>query len=190
MLNDNELKENYFNWIVCSIFDDENAMLDYFDLLSKLHGIVFMYTLNLDENRIKDAQDLRYTFANIAGYSEAQVCQELDLELPSMLEVMAALIFRVQDSILCGYDIPKITNQDIFLDMLHSLKIDNLKGNLYDDDCKYLYDVVYTLFVHGYTYNGEGGLFTVEHPRDDMRDTEIWYQCMWYLNEKMGGKYL
>jgi hypothetical protein len=34
-----------------------------------------------------------------------------------------------------------------------------------------------------YSPNGYGGLFTVESPRQDMRNTEIWYQCMWHLEE-------
>jgi len=33
-----------------------------------------------------------------------------------------------------------------------------------------------------YSYNGEGGLFAVQHPRRDMRTVELWWQMCWYIN--------
>ena len=52
------------------------------------------------------------------------------------------------------------------------------------------YNAIMTLYRREYSYYGEGGLFTVHNPKFDMRETEIWYQFMWYLNEKLGGRYL
>lgn len=34
-----------------------------------------------------------------------------------------------------------------------------------------------------YESNGDGGLFTAEHCREDMRTVEIWYQMCWYLDD-------
>lgn len=34
-----------------------------------------------------------------------------------------------------------------------------------------------------YQPNGAGGLFTLSHPTEDMRQIDIWYQLMAYLNE-------
>ena len=34
-----------------------------------------------------------------------------------------------------------------------------------------------------YSRNGDGGLFTVNHSRYDLRSVEIWYQMCWYLDE-------
>nr|DAZ12747.1 MAG TPA: hypothetical protein [Caudoviricetes sp.] len=34
-----------------------------------------------------------------------------------------------------------------------------------------------------YQPNGAGGLFTLSHPTEDMRQLDIWYQLMAYLNE-------
>jgi hypothetical protein len=30
-----------------------------------------------------------------------------------------------------------------------------------------------------------GGLFVLKNPRADLRETEIWYQAMWYLTEQL-----
>lgn len=45
-------------------------------------------------------------------------------------------------------------------------------------------DAVLERFLdHNYQRNGEGGLFTINNSRFDMRFTEIWYQMNCYLNE-------
>lgn len=187
---ENELTRQYFLWMVYKIFNDERLLQSYLDLLNKLNFTIFEWTLELDENRQKDAQDLRYAFGDECGYSAAQICQELDVTPPSLLEVIVALIYRVRENVLDGLDENVISNQEIFLDILKSLGIDGLHYELNFEQAQYLYNVICDLYCHNYAYNGKGGLFKVEKPKDDMRNTEIWYQFMWYLNEKLGGKYL
>lgn len=186
-----ELKDKYFLWMLDKLFCNKNLINSYWILLNQLNSIPFEWSIELDENRAKDGQDLRYIFADEEGFSESQVCQELDIIEPSLLEVIVALIYRVQENILYEFD-NGITNQEIFLDILTSLRIDMLKGSEFWDEegINYFLDVIEKFYSHNYGYNGEGSLFTVNMPKNDMRDTEIWFQFMWYLDEKLGGKYL
>ena len=65
----------------------------------------------------------------------------------------------------------------------------NLGLGLMTDDRFDLAKVDYILdrlISREYGRNGEGGLFTVSNPRNDMRGVEIWYQAMWYFSEVSG----
>lgn len=186
-----EIDEQYFAWMLNKIFEDELTMNTYLAVAREMHSILFEFNMCLDENRQKDAQDLRYRFGNENGYSEAEICRSLDMQAPTLFEMLVALLERVQDSVLCDFEI-KVTNQEIFVDILKSLKIDHIKGpyNMSGDEASDFYDAIYKLYSKKYSYYGEGGLFTVSNPKADMRETDIWYQFMWYLDEKLGGKYL
>ena len=46
----------------------------------------------------------------------------------------------------------------------------------------YADDVITRFLNRRYKRNGEGGLFTVEHCKSDLRSAEIWYQMCWYLD--------
>ncbi len=182
----------YFNWLLEKIFYDSGIMHSYTALCYELYNIPFQWSIEMDENRQKDAQDLRYLFGDECGYSQAQICNELDTYEPSLFEVIVALIDRVQDNILDNFD-DNLSNQSIFLDILKSLRIEMLTSEtdrISNMDKVYLYNAIDNLYTKNYSYYGEGSLFTVGAPLNDMRDTEIWYQFMWYLNEKIGGKYL
>lgn len=185
------INEQYFIWMLNKIFEDEATMNTYLTVAREMNNILFEFDMCLDENRQKDAQDLRYKFGNECGYSEAEICRTLDMQAPTLFEMLVALLERVQDSVLCDFEI-RLTNQEIFIDILKSLKIDHIKGsyNMSGDDATDFYDAIFKLYARKYTYYGEGGLFTVRNPKGDMRETDIWYQFMWYLDEKLGGKYL
>lgn len=185
------ISEEYFNWIINTIFDDVNLIDSYYGLLLELHGYVFEYSIQKDENRQKDAQDFRYMFGEAAGYSEGCIARELDIQPPSLLEVIIALINRVQDNVLCDLE-HGIKNQDIFMDILKSLQLDEMCHGRYltSDDAICVENRISKLYNKDFSYYGEGSLFTVSNPQEDMRCTEIWFQFMWYLNEKLGGRYL
>ena len=58
------------------------------------------------------------------------------------------------------------------------------------DDCfheEYVSDVIDRFLNREYHYDGRGGLFSLSNPRKDMREVEIWYQMMWYLDEQIQG---
>ena len=47
----------------------------------------------------------------------------------------------------------------------------------------YVDDVIFRFINRDYEPNGQGSLFTLEHPARDLRYVEIWSQAMWYLDE-------
>lgn len=188
------IEEEYFNWMMSKIFDDDEDSINKYNSVSReLNNVLFEYNICTDENRQKDAQDLRYLFGNEIGYSEAEICRTLDIQPPTLFEVIVALLIRVQESILYELDTrSSISNKDIYVDILKSLNIEWIQGsfNLSGDEATAFFNAISTLYNKEYSYYGEGGLFTVQSPKYDMRDAELWYQFMWYLNEKLGGKYL
>ena len=185
------IDDEYFGWMLNKIFDSEDEMNGRLAVARELNVVIFEFDMISDENRQKDAQDLRYKFGSENGYSEAEICRTLDMQAPTLFEVIVALLDRVQENVLYDLD-GGISNQEIFLDILHSLGIDMLISsyNMNGDFAGVFYNAIYTLYSRSYTYYGEGGLFTVNKPKQDMRATDIWYQFMWYLNEKLGGRYL
>lgn len=186
------LRNEYFTWMMLKIFgSDYELFMRYYGLLVVLDSVSFVWTIPLDANRQQDAQDLRYIFGDEHGISQAQICQELDISLPSLLEVIVALINRGQENILYDPDSHSNINEMIFMDILENLDLSDLTGSsLNAAELARVENSMYILFNHEYSYNGVGGLFAVNNPKDDMRETEIWYQFMWYLNEKLGGKYV
>ena len=75
--------------------------------------------------------------------------------------------------------------------MLVSLGLTFMDNELFDSE--YFEQRIHIFLNRQYSFNGSGGLFTVNNPRQDMREVEIWYQCMWYLESisdirLIGGK--
>lgn len=185
-----DIRYNYFWWMVNKIFHDINLIDQYGMLLVFLDSIPFEWSLDMDENRQKDAQDLRYIYGEENGYTEAQICRELDTTPPSFLEVVVALINRAEENILYDPEQKFNLNQDIFMDIIANMGIDGYTGYLDDNMQSEIRNNIQRVYTRDYSYNGEGGMFVVHCPKKDMRDTEIWFQFMWYLDEKLGGKYL
>jgi hypothetical protein len=50
-------------------------------------------------------------------------------------------------------------------------------------DEMYANSKIYAFLNRDYKSNGDGSLFTVRNPKQDMKDIEIWYQACLYLNE-------
>ena len=49
-------------------------------------------------------------------------------------------------------------------------------------------DILVRFMRREYLPSGQGGLFTIGNPAYNMRNAEIWYQMMWYLNENIYGR--
>lgn len=96
-----------------------------------------------------------------------------------MLEMMVALALRIEEQIMAD-DTEGDRTGVWFYAMIVSLGLDG-----YDDKHYNPVDVqeIINRFEAGeYMPSGRGGLFTVADPTVDMRNLEIWYQAMRYLN--------
>ena len=149
-------------------------------LLNHLFHTDFFYILEMDSNREADGINLRYRFGYDHRYADAMIASYLDNRPCSVLEMMVALALRVEENIMVD---PEIGNhpEQWFDNMLTSLGLYNMT---YDQFNPNKTDTIISRFLNRqYNRNGKGGLFTVNHTTDDLRDVEIWYQMCWYLNE-------
>ena len=127
MLQD-ELSNRYLDWIY-SIICGENDYnhLSYRKLIAFLNDIEFTYILEMDENRAQDGIDFRYRFGYTKGYSRDVIARYLDNRPCSVLEMMVALAFRVEEQIMDDYEYGDRTGQ-WFWNMIVSLGL----GQMHD----------------------------------------------------------
>jgi hypothetical protein len=180
-----ELNNEYFEWmyqLVCS--EKRFRRQSYRKLLHHLHANEFTYTLDMDGNRAIDGVDLRYRFQYENRYQRDIVAAWLGKEPCSILEMMVALSIRCEEHIM---DDPTIGNRtgQWFWSMIMNLGLNPMDDLRFNQ--MYTNDILNRFLNHQYKENGEGGLFTVHKNRYDLRQTEIWYQMCWYLNEVLAN---
>lgn len=171
--------KKYLDWL-CEFVCDKRSRRAFSKLLYTLYLTDFDAVLDRDENRIVDGLALRPRFLsekNIDPKMEGHIFGEKKC---SVLELMVALAIRCEDNLMQNPDIGDRTSKWFWV-MMHSLGLDNMTDNTYDEN-KVSY-ILYTFINRQYDYDGWGGLFTVQNPRRDMRQVEIWYQMCWYLSE-------
>lgn len=173
----NTLNEEYFNWIYSLVCDDQ---IPYRKLLTHLHGIDFVYTNPMDDNRAFDGIDLRYRFACESGYNQAMVANYIDDRPCSVLEMMAALANRCEEETMDDPDLGDRKKQ-WFISMINSLGLNRMTDAVFDPG--YVDRTINRFLNRDYEPNGKGGLFTVYSHKRDMRHVEIWHQMNWYLGE-------
>jgi hypothetical protein len=136
--------------------------------------------MEMDSNRYEDGTDLRYRFGYIYNLDGSIITDYLDDRPCSVLEMLIALSIRLEEQIMNDPDIGDRTGQ-WFWDMIVNLGLGSM------DDTKFnrkRTDIIVQRFLNReYERNGKGGLFTIEHCKEDLRDVEIWYQACWYLDK-------
>ena len=180
----NNLNDEYFEWmyqLVCNeqYYDD----LSYERLLAYLHDIEFTYILERDGNRADYGIRFRYRFGYENGYDDDTIREYLDTKPCSVLEMMVSLAFTIEETIM---DDPAYGNRtgQWFWGMIVNLGLGTMCDNRFDR--RYVDECIDRFLYREYKRNGEGGLFTI-HDGRDMREAEIWFQAMWYLNEFIEG---
>lgn len=162
-------KERYFKWLL-RIIDPTEVSHDFMNLLFEMP---FMYQKSGDEARAKDGLSLRTKYQD-----EEDPDFEYD-EPCSVLEMMIALAFRAEDIL---YDPSDGTHApSIFWQMVASMGIKNAANDKFD-----YYDArrkIFGMMGRKYTHNGKGGLFYIPSCNEDLREVEIWYQMLWYVNK-------
>lgn len=171
-MSNTQLKRDYFHWMCCLVYDKKyTGHASYNKLLKYLNNKKFTYTIPLDENRALDGLNLRWRFADEAGYYIKGDC--------SVLEMMVALSLKCEEQIMSDDDIGNRTGR-WFWEMIDNLGLESM----YDDNFDKVYsdEVIYRFLNREYKPNGDGGLFRVNNRREDLRKVEIWYQMCWYLD--------
>ena len=179
-MNRKDLKQEYFKWL-CHFIGCYNHK----KLLFLLFSIDFYYELPMDGNRFEDGVDLRYRFVDEKGYPQRYAANWLDDVPCSMLEMMVALALRIEEHITGDPDAGDCTDR-WFEDMLKSSGLWSFTDDRFSQ--RSATNVIINVMNRRYTRNGDGGLFKLRHTRKDLRRVEIWYQAMWYIDEKMNIK--
>lgn len=175
------LNNEYFEWMYELVINDRDVKnLSYRKLLYLLHTIQFEYILDHDENRAADGISFRYRFGHENGYSREIIEEHLDTRQCTVLEMMVALAFRIEEDIMDDFNYGNRTGQ-WFWSMIISLGLATMCDAKFDKD--YVNAVIHNFLNRQYKRNGEGGLFTLTKTRKDLRKVEIWYQAMWFLDE-------
>lgn len=154
----------------------------------------FVYNINTkagigDMNRIKDVVHFRKSFCNSFGYrySESEYHKFVN-EPASVLEVLLLIaaefslmfvwsygdewrvhIINVMKMFFCHLEIDKWTDSEWSMDAMNHVN-HHLNNFLF----------------HKYEFNGKGGIFPLDNPIVDQRDTELYQQMLMFYTEKFG----
>lgn len=178
-----DILDSYFDWLYnLVVYEQTTEKRSFKSLLSYLFDTPFVTFIHLDKNRISDGLELRKIFVDECGYG-SQFIDILNDEKQycSVLEIMIGLANRCTTSILDGED---YGIYDMFWGMIDSLGLLGMHDKNFD--LGRVEGIVHTFIYREYSPDGKGGLFTV-HRNEDLRNVEIWYQMMWYLNEIFEG---
>lgn len=180
-----DVRQEYFEWLYGIVCSGKNKSYHY--LLDQLFSTEFQYTNPMDSNRVADAIELRYTWGRECGYADYIIARTLDNYPCSVLEMMVALSIRCEETIMSDPSYGDRTSKWIWV-MLRNLGLDTMDDDNYHDE-----QIAYNLerfMDRDYDSDGSnGGMFVVSNPRADLRDTDIWYQAMWYLTERYERRY-
>ena len=177
---ENKIQKEYLEWMYNLVIDDRYSKSSYRKLFSHLFERSFIPSLEMDQNRAEDGIDLRYRFGREMGVSEHSIQEFLDISECSILEMMIALACRCEDQIM--EDDSQGNRTGIwFWNMIVSLGLGNQSDEKYSE--KRVDFIIDRFLDREYDANGRGGLFTISNKYIDMRETEIWYQMCYYLDE-------
>ena len=179
-MTDNELINEYFEWMYQLVCTESDKRLSFRKLLGRLYDANFEYTFPIDGNRESDGIHLRYRFGEEFGYDRRAVASVLDNRPCSILEMMIALSLRCEEFIMIDSHYGNRTGQ-WFWNMINSLGL----GGMTDEkiDRGYVTRVIDRFNDRQYEPNGHGSLFQIHDKTVDMRKLDIWYQMQAYLND-------
>lgn len=180
MKNCTKIKNEYFKWMYDLVNGDSKYSLSYYKLFNLLHAIEFIPKMKIDDNRSADGIFLRQKFGNRFGYSIDEIDYAFQNQPCSILEMMIALSLRIEEQIMEDSDYGDRTGQ-WFWNMINSLRLGKMSDEEYDQD--YVIHVMELFISREYNPDGEGSLFHLKNPPEDMRSADIWCQAMWFLNE-------
>lgn len=167
--------DRYYSWLVNLITPPRKS-----NIVSKNHLVLYiLYThrfyphpdVPMDQNRTYDGLELRQRFIQETG----QYRFKFKSDDCSVLELLIALSIRMEETV--GNEVQNIASR-WFWEMITNLGIAGAQ------DSEFINHMLNILINREYNYDGtDGGLFHISDPRRDLRETELWYQAMWYITK-------
>lgn len=164
-------KVKYFDWLMDIIGAGPDTNYQgrhrlFFFLFKK----EYTWVNPMDENRAIDGMGMRDIFYENTGKQSGVTgpC--------SVLEMLVGLIFRMNED-LYG-EINEALATKMIVTMLNSMDIFECNDSHFDDE--YVCVQIDNMMSNNIEPSGKGGLFIV-NGKEDMRDLDIWYQCLRWL---------
>jgi len=181
----NKIDSAYFAWLGNTVDPSGHyEMLNTF-----LHDCWdFRWSIPMDENREVDGYDLRETFLKTCcdidnAYAELGNFESATV---SVFEVLVALCFRMEHELDDLQHRPR--HAVWFAELLRNIGLGKMINEYWlidSDESEFtVTQIINRLLDRTYDWDGVGGLFPVKDSVNDMREVEIWYQMMAYLDER------
>lgn len=166
-----EYYDAYFMWL-SGLVRSKNSDR-YTLLLSKLHGMDFIWIHRMDSNRYEDGIYMRREYLG-----------ELDRsDIPcSVLEMMVALALRMDREIIG--ESSKDEPAPIFWEMITNLGLKRFTDSRYKRQP--VEEIVLRWLTRQFDRDGSGSIFPIEKAKKDQRKLEIWDQMHAYLSVTRG----
>ena len=188
---------DYFHFL-CQLVD---LRTEHLCLLGKFHSMEFYGFVQNDENRVLGGLKLRELYcierlglnpeevpngaSKVLAKDIEKLNRDFDFNGCTVLEMMIALSYRIEDSLIDiadGHDMPFV-----FWMLVQNLDLmwaDDVA--FVEDDAEELVEsVILRLVERKYRPDGRGGLFPLRKTKKDQRCIELWYQMCEWLLEKM-----
>lgn len=164
---------DYYIWLLDRVNVTLSEKQAYSFLFNTLFKREFKWSIETDENRASDGEELRRQYEDETGNLTD------DYEGCNMLEMLVAL------SIRCENDIMGLPDEDNtshwFWEMLKNLGLDIYSNSRWDP--VRVNSILDKLIFRKYKSDGSGGLFPLRNAKTDQRNVEIWYQMGSWLCE-------
>lgn len=167
-------RERYLQWL-CARINAGGVMPEdsYMLLMRELDKCPFVVLVPNDDNRAADGLRLREDY----GRPVEGPC--------SVLEMMIALGDRMAYQMADYETFDDLTAVHYFWSLIRNLGLEACTdAEMLDGRTEEVRAIVERLIERRYLPDGTGGLFPLEHPKEDQRTVEIWYQMQAYLMEK------
>lgn len=163
------VEDLYFTWLVDLI--DDGEIEDYSELLRYLYSREFTWSIDFDSNRAAHGLDLRDTFISENDYGD-MMKRYMPQGPCTVLEMMIGLAISAE-SVVGDRD-------KWFWFMIKNLGLADATNEEFDEyDVKRIID---NFLDRKFRPDGKGGLFYIKNSENDLRQIEIWYQFLFYVN--------
>ena len=182
----NDICSSYFEWMCNKACNNRRLhSKTYYKLFMELYSTKFDYIVSMDENRYDDGIEMRYRFGYEMDISNDEIYKVMGSNPCSVLEMMVALSIRCEEHIMTKPELGDRTSKWFWV-MIESLGLEQMDDLHYNE--RYVKNVLKIFLNRDYESDGKGGLFYIPKCNHDLRNAEIWYQLMWYLNYILKGE--
>lgn len=176
------LDQLYFEWLYSQVSpdDEEDPRKTHWKLLELLHRKEFVWDqIERDENRAEDGKAERMEFLRNTRTKISNRAESVWMEEPcSVLEMLVALAFRMAFQSIDDAHTPVFW----FWEMMENLDLAKCTDADPIDEMTF-HIIIERVLNREYGTKGAGGLFPLNHTKQNQQDVELWYQAEAYLLE-------